>query len=280
MSFDLLTPTRVYRLYGDTYNYTFALYYSGDIEYFGSEHLPYAILAIVVLCVFVILPVAILALYPFSFFQKFLSLFPVRWYVLHTFVDSFQGCYKDGTEPGTRDCRWFSAVYFAYRFISFFLYGITRTESGDYFILSSIFMLLFILLLVAFQPYKNRVARHFQSNAIFLILYVMFYAVLIAIERATHDEAPHGHPQGYLIFLFLAAYILAVVPFVCILGFVLYWVFSRCKCLGLVRGLLWWRRGYVAVDGNGGDDADSYCDRVVNPQNYPTVPAGQMVNYS
>ena len=35
--------------------------------------------------------------------------------MLHVFMDSFQGCYKDGTEPGTRDCRWFSAVPFIIR---------------------------------------------------------------------------------------------------------------------------------------------------------------------
>jgi hypothetical protein len=87
---------------------------------------PYAILAIVVLCALVILPITILALYPFAFFQKFLNLFPVRWYVLHTFVDAFQGCYKDGTEPGTRDFRWFSAVYLSFRCVAFLYSGLLR----------------------------------------------------------------------------------------------------------------------------------------------------------
>ena len=27
-------------------------------------------------------------------------------------LDSFQGCYKDGTEPGTFDCRWFQLLYY------------------------------------------------------------------------------------------------------------------------------------------------------------------------
>ena len=162
VTFDLLVPTRVYHLYGDAYNYTLGLYYSADIEYFGREHLPYGLLAIVMLCVFFILPVVILALYPFAFFQKFLNLFPVRWYILHTFMDSFQGCYKDGTEPGTRDCRWFSAVYLAFRAIAFLLYGMT--QNGGYFSLCSIVSLFGILLVVAFQPYKNRVARHFLSS--------------------------------------------------------------------------------------------------------------------
>ena len=32
--------------------------------------------------------------------------------------------------------------------------------------------------------------------------------------------------------------------------------------------------------GDDGDDADAYCDRVENPQAYPPVPAGQMLNCS
>ena len=270
VSFDLLAPTRVYHLYGDTYNHTLGLYYSADIEYFGREHLPYGILAIVMLCVFFILPVAILALYPFAFFQKFLNLFPVRWYILHTFVDSFQGCYKDGTEAGTRDCRWFSALYLVLRFISFILYGIT--QSGVYFLMSSILFLFGIFLLVAFQPYKNRVASHFQSNTIFLTLYTLFYAVVAAIEQSNVEAKP-----GFLIsFLYFIAYVLAFVPFFCILGFVLYWLFSRCRCW---RRLRWWHMGYVAL-GDDGRDADAYCDRVVNSQAYPTVPVSQMGDYS
>ena len=48
VSFDLLMPTKVYHLHGDHYNSTWALYYAGDIKYFGKEHLPYGILAIVI----------------------------------------------------------------------------------------------------------------------------------------------------------------------------------------------------------------------------------------
>ena len=116
VSFDLLVPVRVYELHQDHYNYSLGLYYAADIEYFGNEHLPYGILAIIMCLFFVILPVTTLALYSFTFFQRFLNLFPGRWCIfIHTFMDSFQGCYKDGTEPGTRDCRWFSSVYFFFR---------------------------------------------------------------------------------------------------------------------------------------------------------------------
>ena len=217
VSFDLLVPTQVYHLYGDTYNYTYALYYSGDIEYFGREHLPYGILAIVVLCVFVILPVVILALYPFAFFQKFLNLFPVPWYILHTFVDSFQGCYKDRTEPGTRDCRWFSVFYFVVRSICFYLCSITLT--GSYFSSSSFVILLGVITIIAFQPYKNRVAFPLKTNTIFFILYAIIYVVATSIER----ESTTTNDRAYLNFLYALVFVLGIVPLLSIFGFVMYW---------------------------------------------------------
>ena len=110
-SSDFLYPMWVFQLYPNHYNSTTHLFYSPDVSYFGEEHLPYAILTIVVLCVFVLLPIALLFLYPFLVFRKFLSIFPGPWYILDTFVDSFHGCYKDGTEPGTRDYRWFAAIF-------------------------------------------------------------------------------------------------------------------------------------------------------------------------
>ncbi len=57
VSFDLLVPTRVYYLHPKNYTYTLRLLYAAEVEYFGREHLPYAILAIVILCIFVILPI-------------------------------------------------------------------------------------------------------------------------------------------------------------------------------------------------------------------------------
>ena len=117
VSFDLLVFTKVYQFHPIYHNVTTKLYYAPDVDYFGKEHLPYAILAIICLSIFSILPVLLLILYPCSCFQKLLNRLPVRWFILHTLMDSFQGCYKDGTEPGTRDCRWMSSIYFFFKCI-------------------------------------------------------------------------------------------------------------------------------------------------------------------
>ncbi len=117
VSFDLLAPVVVYQLSssGKLTN-SWGFFYDATVPYFGERNLPYAIPAIGVLTLFVILPTLLLILYPFRCFQKYLNLLPFRWYILHTFMDTFHGCYKDGTEPGTHDCRWFVSVPFLVRF--------------------------------------------------------------------------------------------------------------------------------------------------------------------
>jgi len=48
----------------------------------------------------------------------------MRWHALHIFIDSFQGCYKDGTN-GTRDCRYFAGVYLTTRLLLCIVFALT-----------------------------------------------------------------------------------------------------------------------------------------------------------
>ena len=181
VSFNLLVPVRVYELHQHHYNYSLGLYYAADIEYFGSEHLPYGILAIIMCLIFVIIPVTTLALYPFSFFQRFLSLFPVRLLIfIRTFMDAFQGCYKDGTEPGTRDYRWFSSVYFFCRFLLFILYAfIPNTTVFAVIGVITLFNLSFLIMAV--QPFKSSAAHYNLLNAVFMQLFALFLIVNLGV---------------------------------------------------------------------------------------------------
>ena len=270
VSFDLLVPTKVYHLHGDHYNITWALYYAGDIEYFGKEHLPYGILAIAVSFIFLILPVAILALYPFGFFQKFLNLFQFRWYILHTFVDSFQGWYKDGTEPGTRDYRYFSIGYILLRYFCFLLYGITL--DGTYFPLCGLICLLFTLVLVLTQPYKEAVSHHIKTSRAFLILFTMFYMALYGTGVASLKA------YNFIKFFYFVAFVLCLFPLLCILVLMLRSVFLRWRFfLDLGHSIHSLRGGYTAIDE---DPEDGYCGRIANPQAYPNTPGRHMENCS
>ena len=71
------------------------LYYDASYKFFGKEHLPYGILALVLFTCFNIFPLLLLVLYPMKWFQKCLNHLKLSRITLHTFVDSFAGCYKD-----------------------------------------------------------------------------------------------------------------------------------------------------------------------------------------
>ncbi len=132
------------------------LYYDPSYEFFGEDHLPYGILALVMLICFNVLPLLLLSFYPMKCFQTCLNRLKLSCLALHTFADSFAGCYKDGTEPGTRDCRYFAGLYLLIRIFCYIIYEVIQTDVfyGIFGIVSSIILFLYFIL----QPYKPKYA--------------------------------------------------------------------------------------------------------------------------
>ncbi len=257
VSFDLLVPTAVYEIYHDHYNYTLGLYYSGDIEYFGPEHLPYAILAIVMSTLFIILPIILLAIYPFPFFQKFLNLFPVRWHILHTFMDSFQGGYKNGTEPGTRDYRWFAALFLSYRLIFFLLYSITL--SATFFSIAAIAQLILALLVQNLQPFRS---GYSMLNSTFLIVLTMFSISLAGLDTAYIKD------HRYIILFYVVAIIIVSFPLLYVPLMIIHWLFLRRKyCYRLVKKIKAMRQGYSPIKPN----EEDYFVAIEHPRTTPST---------
>jgi uncharacterized membrane protein (Fun14 family) len=250
-SFNLLVPTQVYHLYGDTYNYTLGLYYAAEIEYFGREHLPYAILATAMLCLFFLLPVAILAIYPFRFFQKFLNRVPIRWHILHTFVDAFHGCYKNGTEPETRDYRWFAFLFFTRRIGSGILLFTTNID-----VFNSLMVVILIFhtaLLSILQPFKSSLNHYNTINILFLQLLTLCAATQMLAYLSENLNS-----------LALAIMVLCIVaPMVYALACPVYWVYTHRKFgLDLIHQLRARTTGYSRI-------AESNLpDRIENSGNY------------
>ena len=221
VSTDLLVPTQIYQL--DSNRSTFGLYYSPGVAYFSHEHLPYAITALVLLTVFVFIPITTLTLYPFRFFQNFLSLFPFNWHFLHAFVDSFQGCYKDRTNPGTLDCRWFSSLLLLLRSIFFITFSLTL--SSMYFIYTIIILVIFLILLINIQPFKKTAARYPSTDIIFVVL-LSFCYVTLAARDITNIENP-----VYSQFMLYVAFLSTFVPIFYIFIIILFWFISHSKWL-------------------------------------------------
>ena len=99
---------------GDIVNNTFLLY-DPNIPYFRSKHIPYIIVALLVIAIFILLLPLLLLFCPTHLFRRLLTCCGFRrWDILHMIMDTFQGWYKDGTE-GTYDYRPLSALYMLLR---------------------------------------------------------------------------------------------------------------------------------------------------------------------
>ena len=218
---DLLTPTEIYKLGLDKIQPELGLYYSPTIQYFGDEHLPYAITAISIVTLLVSIPTMILVLYPFKFFQRFLSFFPLNWHFLHAFVDSFQGCYKDGTEPGTFDCRWFSAITLLSRLLFFIIYGMTL--SSIVFIYSSIALLIISIVTINIQPFKMIAANYLSTDITFFIL------LSLAFTAATGANVAKMENFFSITFTLTCSFLTAFVPIIYIASLISFWMISRFK---------------------------------------------------
>ena len=171
VSYDILTPSFVWNMTWT--RQPTVLYYDGSVEYFSKEHLPYAVLAIIVLLVFTLLPIVLLCLYPCHCFQRLLNVCHLKCQALRTFMDAFQGCYKDGTN-GTRDCRFFAAVYLITRVAVHLSLVLTLVSYN-----TSVFitlLLIVILLLSGFQPYKKQFYN--VLDTFFLVSSVSFVSSL------------------------------------------------------------------------------------------------------
>ena len=220
VSTDLMLFTSVYELNSKKTRYR--LFYDSSIKFLHSDHIPYAALSILIFVVFSVIPTLILILYPFQCFQKCLSYFDIQWHFLRAFVDSFQGCYKDATEPGTRDLRFLSSYGLLLRIgvlVTFLL-----TQTAMFFIYVVLLIMVIIILLINFEPYKRSVSHYTTIDVSFLILLSLFYTTIIGNNIATST----GQKQLLNAFNALSV-ICCMVPIIYVTVIILHWMYSRRK---------------------------------------------------
>ena len=168
-SFDLLVPTSIYNVHGQLVGHF--LLYDATIEYMSPQHNFYASLAIIVLLVGILFPVVLLLLYPMQWFQKCLNKCHLNSPGLQIFMQCFQGYYRDRTDGGG-ECRYFAAVYPAFRIITYFMYGA---------ILGNMFYVAFILLcsivavmIVIIHPYKKPYEFYNKLDIVMMLSLIVF----------------------------------------------------------------------------------------------------------
>ena len=147
-SFNLLIPTRLMDLNGTTTNLEY-LYYDGSVRIFYGHHTKFAVLAIIMSTIFNFLPLLLLFLYPTQLFQSLLNRCDrSRFQLMHTFMDSFQGCYR----LSPLDCRYFAAIHLLVRILNLTIFSITLTRY--YFLFTSIIFIILAMMTITLRPYR------------------------------------------------------------------------------------------------------------------------------
>ena len=188
------------------------LYYNASIEFFGPQHLPYAIAAVLVIVVFNVLPVVLLCLYPCRCFQRLLPCTRLR--CLHTFMDAFQGAYRNGTE-GTLDCRYFAAVYLVLRMAIFVTYSLT--SNVYYYSIVEALLIGVVILIAILRPYKQPVYNAIDITLILVVGLVYFLVVLSYIMKRRESDlyGTLAIPNGILMMIPLVYIVVYVLSLLC-----------------------------------------------------------------
>ena len=208
VSFQFLVSSLVYNIKGELV-YKSYWYYDGRVDMNSIEYLPYLVLALFMLLNFNVIPLILLTLYPFKFFQVLLNCCPCLKFklALRFFMDTFHGCYKDSEH----DYRHFAALYLAVRFFNLLLLAVIRHRTA--YLPAATLLFVFALTLVAkFQPYKCK-----KSNMVDIVMlltlitgYVfltLLYAVGLQYPKWVHSVIFFVItliPPSYILFLALA----------------------------------------------------------------------------
>ena len=153
VSLYLLQSARIFNADGELASGTaHVLHVDATVRFLSEEHLPFAIIALLIL-VFTFLPPLLLIFYSCKVFNRCLNHCSKRqWLVLRTFVEAFQGCYRDGVTGGW-DFRSMSGVYLLLRLILFLANYHVGHQIG--WLLRALMLLGSSTFILIVQPYKK-----------------------------------------------------------------------------------------------------------------------------
>ena len=181
---DILIPVQLYHANPNKDGSGWYVYYDASYQYFSKDHLPYALLGISLFLTLGLCPLVLLIVYPMSCFQRYS--YGASNYALRIFIDAFQGHYKDGTEPGTRDCRWFAGIYFLGRImILFVIFGVIK--NGVCYALAGFSYMAIGMLIILLQPFKSTKVNTYHTLLPFTMATGCFTVSLID-EAASNDR--------------------------------------------------------------------------------------------
>ena len=217
VSFSLLVGTRMRILQGEV---LWVLFYVPSIELFGEDHLPYFLLALGVLTVFLALPTSLLLFFQCRVFQKFLRKLHIRGSIIDEFVSTFHQYYKDGSN-GERDTRWFSGFFVILQTGAYLTYANSQAEIC--YILHTILFIVLAMMVLLIQPYRAEYETYNTLITIFLLWLALSFAV--SAKESLTSILDHNLGDGYV-----AYYVVNLIPLVYIVAVVLHHLYKKWSC--------------------------------------------------
>ena len=204
VSFDLLIPTQLYIASGDSLNRQ-RLYYNPNIIYMGDHHLKFALIALAVFTVFILIPFILLMMTSCSKYSR-----------LRECLYPFQKYYKDGTE-GTADCRWFSSFYIMMFMITFVTYTFALNIMM-YYICVVLFIIPAVVVLIV-EPYKE---EHYNKLDSVVYLWIsLVFASVCAFNTSKHLQII------FSMYITLFLVFISAVPLLYIIVVAITWIRDR-----------------------------------------------------
>ena len=200
---DILIPVQLYHANPNKDGSNWYVYYDASYQYFSKDHLPYALLGISLFLTLGLCPLVLLIVYPMSCFQRYC--YGANNYALHTFIDAFQGHYKDGTDSGTRDCRWFAGIYFLGRImILFAIFGVVK--NGVCYTLAGFSYMAIGMLIILLQPFKSTKVNTYHTLLPFTMATGCFTVALI------DEAASNAHWMIRIVILLIEIFYISPIP--------------------------------------------------------------------
>ena len=260
ISFGLLQSVELSDVCGGSYR---RVYYDASYEMLSKPHLPHVVLASIIIIIFVCLPAIFVLLYQNKVFQKCLNFCNFKCVLIRELANICQGCFKNGTSPGTRDYRWFAGLYLLLRI--FFTVIVNQKNYHMYMILVPCIMAVLVAIV---RPYRIDVYNKLDS--ILWLDFAICSSWLVNIEA--YEDLP---PEGIYIFV--------SIPLVYLFGYIAWrsviFVVKKCRSQIAKRKKLF----IAEPEGtNTQDDGDDQLpDRLLQPSEYtPLILASKRLTWN
>ena len=192
---------------------THNVYFDGTMHFFKGRHIPFAVVGTFTVLVCNVLPLGLILVYSFRRTQPLLHCLPTSVQnALRPFMDNLLGCYKDGTN-GTRNCRYFAAVYHIARIALFVCFA--AFKSPYYGPISLYIFTITALLVVIIQPYKSAVYNTLDAGLILTL-------ALVSVSLSAYIAAEKGEPSSTVIHTKYIGFGTIAIPVLLVIGYLCY----------------------------------------------------------